>query len=94
MTRVWNRVVYSSVVMPKIIVQSKNAHLNLWQCFGQVFNLTPLKFVRLMTQTKPALEIIMTHLWFRFGMIGFVFMMLQEATYYYGIFSDSERIKT
>lgn len=27
-------------------------------------------------------------------MIGFVFMMLQEATYYYGIFCDSELIRT
>lgn len=90
MTCVWNRVVYSSVVMLKIIVQCKNAHFNLGQCLGQFFYLTPLKFVHLMTQTKLALEIIMTHLWFLFGMIGFVFMMLQEATNYYFIFSDSE----
>lgn len=40
MTRVWNRVVYSSVVMPKIIVQCRNVHLNLRQCLGQVFDLT------------------------------------------------------
>lgn len=47
-----------------------------------------------MTQTKPTLEIIMTRLWFLIGIVVFVFMMLQEATYYYGIFGDSELIRT